>query len=158
MNYVGIDHHRQYSHMTMMDPEGQVLRTARVPNLRAEIEKFLEGGEALEAVIETGRSSYTMVGAEPVSGGEKSSRGSAQNVPASRDEDRRVDGACRQALRGDPGGSAHPDDSRVREISGGLGGGGDWGPRALRRRGSPSCLREGHPRLSKITRPPWEIP
>jgi transposase len=61
MNYVGIDHHRQYSHMTMMDPEGQVLRTARVPNLRAEIEKFLEGGEALEAVIETGRSSYTMV-------------------------------------------------------------------------------------------------
>ncbi|MDW7759563.1 MAG: IS110 family transposase [Acidobacteriota bacterium] len=61
MHYVGIDHHRQYSHMTMMDKEGQVLRSARVPNLRAEIEKFLEGGEALEAVIETGRSSYTMV-------------------------------------------------------------------------------------------------
>jgi hypothetical protein len=52
---------RTYSHMTMMDPEGQVLRTARVPNLRAEIEKFLEGGETMEAVIETGRSSYTMV-------------------------------------------------------------------------------------------------
>src|SRR4030065_1897876 len=61
MNYVGIDHHRQYSHMTMMDQEGQVLRTARVPNLRSEIEKFLEGGEEMEAVIETGRSSYTMV-------------------------------------------------------------------------------------------------
>jgi hypothetical protein len=61
MNYVGIDHHRQYSHMTLMDQEGQVFRSGRVPNLRAEIEKFLEGGEAMEAVIETGRSSYTMV-------------------------------------------------------------------------------------------------
>src|SRR4030042_1293532 len=61
MNYVVIDHHRQSSHMTLMDQEGQVLRSGRVPNLRAEIEKFLEGGEAMEAVIETGRSSYTMV-------------------------------------------------------------------------------------------------
>jgi hypothetical protein len=51
MNYVEIDHHRQYSHLTLMDQEGQVLRSGRVPNLRAEIEKFLEGGEAMEAVI-----------------------------------------------------------------------------------------------------------
>jgi len=43
-----------------MDQEGQVLRSARVPNLRFEIEGFLEGGEAMEAVIETERSSYTM--------------------------------------------------------------------------------------------------
>jgi hypothetical protein len=28
MNYVGIDHHRQYSHMTLMDQEGQVLRSS----------------------------------------------------------------------------------------------------------------------------------
>jgi transposase len=61
MNYVGIDHHRQYSHLTVMDQEGQVLRSGRVPNLQGEIEKFLEGLEAMEAVIETGRSSYTMV-------------------------------------------------------------------------------------------------
>jgi len=61
MNYVGIDHHRQYSHMTLMDQEGQTIRAGRVPNLRAEIEKFLEGIEEVEAVIETGRSSYTMV-------------------------------------------------------------------------------------------------
>ena len=47
--------------MTLMDQEGRVLRSGRVPNLRAEIEKFLEGGEAMEAVLETGRSSYTMV-------------------------------------------------------------------------------------------------
>jgi hypothetical protein len=47
--------------MTMMDQEGRVLRSGRVPNLRSEIEKFLADGEAMEAVIETGRSSYTMV-------------------------------------------------------------------------------------------------
>jgi transposase len=61
MNYVGIDHHRQYSHMTVMDQMGQVLRSGRVPNLQDEIGKFLEGFEAVESVIETGRSSYTMV-------------------------------------------------------------------------------------------------
>jgi len=61
MNYVGIDHHRQYSHLTVMDQTGQVLRSGRVANLRSEIERFLEGLEAMEAVIETGRSSYTMV-------------------------------------------------------------------------------------------------
>ena len=52
MNYVGIDHYRQYSHMTLMDQEGQTIRAGRVPNVRVEIEKFLEGLEAVEAVIE----------------------------------------------------------------------------------------------------------
>jgi len=34
MNYVGIDHHRQYSHMKLMDQEGQVLRSSeRFPGL-----------------------------------------------------------------------------------------------------------------------------
>ncbi len=61
MNYVGIDHHRQYSHLTVMDKAGEVLRSGRVANLQSEIEKFLEGLEAMEAVIETGRSSCTMV-------------------------------------------------------------------------------------------------
>jgi len=61
MNYVGIDHHRQYSHLTVMDQTGQVLRSGRVANVLSEIERFLEGLEAREAVIETGRSSYTMV-------------------------------------------------------------------------------------------------
>jgi len=41
MNYVGIDHHRQYSHMTLMDQEGQVLRSSRVPNLRSESDDHL---------------------------------------------------------------------------------------------------------------------
>jgi len=48
MNYVGIDHHRQYSHLTVMDQEGQVLRSGRVANVRVEIEKFLEGLEGVE--------------------------------------------------------------------------------------------------------------
>jgi transposase len=47
--------------MTLMDQEGQTIRAGRVGNVRVEIEKFLEGLEAVEAVIETGRSSYTMV-------------------------------------------------------------------------------------------------
>ena len=50
MNYVGIDHHRQYSHMTLMNQEGQTIRSGRVPNVRIEIEKFYEGIEAVEAV------------------------------------------------------------------------------------------------------------
>jgi len=58
--------------MTLMDQEGQELRSGRVPNLRAEIERFLEGLEAVEAVIETGRSSYTMVDVlEEIGGGGK---------------------------------------------------------------------------------------
>ena len=48
MNFFGIDHHRQYSHMTLMDQEGQVLRSGRVPNLRAEIAKFLEGARKVD--------------------------------------------------------------------------------------------------------------
>jgi hypothetical protein len=46
MNYVGIDHHRQDLHLTLMAQTGQVLRSGRVPNLQAEIGKFLEGFEA----------------------------------------------------------------------------------------------------------------
>jgi hypothetical protein len=37
MNYVGIDHHRQYSHLTLMDQEGQVLRSGRIPNIQADL-------------------------------------------------------------------------------------------------------------------------
>jgi len=39
-----------------MDQEAQTIRAGRVPNVRVEIEKFLEGIGAVEAVIETGRS------------------------------------------------------------------------------------------------------
>ena len=51
MIYIGIDHHRQYSHMTLMDREGQGLRSGRIPSLRSENEESLESREAMEAVL-----------------------------------------------------------------------------------------------------------
>jgi len=57
LNYAGIDQHPQYSPLTVMGQEGQTIRAGRVPNVQAEIEKFLEAVGAVEAVIETGRSS-----------------------------------------------------------------------------------------------------
>lgn len=61
MNYVGIDHHRQYSHITWLDEKGEVVKSGRVSNLRRELEGFLQGARDIKAVIEAGRSSYTMV-------------------------------------------------------------------------------------------------
>jgi hypothetical protein len=43
MNYVGIDHHRQYSHLTLVDQEGQVLRSGRIPNIQADLLKDTRG-------------------------------------------------------------------------------------------------------------------
>jgi hypothetical protein len=51
MNYVGIDRHHHYSHLTVINQQGRRLRSGRVANLQSEIERFLEGWEALEAVI-----------------------------------------------------------------------------------------------------------
>jgi len=61
MDYMGIDHHNQYSHITLMDERGKKLRSGRVANYRTELEKFLDGRREVKAVIEAGRSSYTMV-------------------------------------------------------------------------------------------------
>ena len=61
MNYIGIDHHRQYSHITLLDEKGEKLKSGRVSNLRSELENFLSGIEEVKAVVEAGRSSYTMV-------------------------------------------------------------------------------------------------
>jgi len=41
MHYAGIDHHRQYSHITLLDEKGEVVRSGRVANLRRELEKSL---------------------------------------------------------------------------------------------------------------------
>ena len=43
MNYMGIDHHNQYSHITVMDEAGEVIRSEKVANLRCEVERFLTG-------------------------------------------------------------------------------------------------------------------
>jgi len=61
MNYMGIDHHRQYSHITVLDEKGEKIKSGRVANYRSELEKFLKGINDVEAVVEAGRSSYTMV-------------------------------------------------------------------------------------------------
>ena len=59
---MGIDHHKQYSQMTLMDENGKELKASRVWNIRSEVEKFLEGaGDEVKAVVEAGRSSYVMV-------------------------------------------------------------------------------------------------
>lgn len=63
MYYMGIDHHKQYSHITVMDKQGSIIKADRVLNKRRAIENFLfdlRNGQ-LEAVIESGRSTYTMV-------------------------------------------------------------------------------------------------
>jgi hypothetical protein len=57
MNYVGIDHHRQYSHITWLDEKGEVVKSGRVGNLRRELEAFLQGARDVKAVIEARRSS-----------------------------------------------------------------------------------------------------
>ena len=57
LNYVGIDHHRQYSHITWLDEKGEVVKSGRVANLRRELEEFLQGARDVKAVIEARRSS-----------------------------------------------------------------------------------------------------
>jgi transposase len=63
MYYMGVDHHMQSSHMTVIDGRGHMIKSGRVLNRRKEIETFLEGIALteLEAVIESGRASYTMI-------------------------------------------------------------------------------------------------
>jgi len=64
MNYVGIDHHRQYSHITWLDENGEVMKSGRVANLRRELEGFLQGAREVRAVIEAGRFKRKSFGAE----------------------------------------------------------------------------------------------
>ncbi len=62
MNYMGIDQHNQYCYMTIMDKEGNVLKSDAVWNDRDEIKRFLDGvGGETKAVVEAGRASYRMV-------------------------------------------------------------------------------------------------
>jgi len=58
--FIGVDHHKQVSVMTVMDENGEELKSGRVPNLRKDVARFLEGFRPFTAVVETGRSSYVM--------------------------------------------------------------------------------------------------
>ncbi|RLA92180.1 MAG: hypothetical protein DRG25_06715 [Deltaproteobacteria bacterium] len=62
MDYMGIDHHKQYSHLTLVDERRKEIKSDRVENLRREVEAFLKGVEyKIVVAIEAGRSCYTMV-------------------------------------------------------------------------------------------------
>ena len=62
MNFIGIDHHKQYSHMTVLGEKGKVIKADRIWNTHKEVEEFLSGlDKEMTGVVEAGRSSYTMV-------------------------------------------------------------------------------------------------
>ena len=62
MHYMGIDHHKQYSHITVLDESGEVIKADRVGNTRKEVEVFLcDLDGKIEGVIEAGYSHYTMM-------------------------------------------------------------------------------------------------
>ena len=60
MYFIGVDHHKQASVMTVVDKDGRELKTGRMPNLRANVERFLSEYRPFTAVVEAGRSSYVM--------------------------------------------------------------------------------------------------
>ncbi len=60
MYFIGVDHHKQVSVMTVLDEDGRELKNGRVLNLRKNLGRFLEGYHPFTAVLEAGRSSYVM--------------------------------------------------------------------------------------------------
>ena len=55
MKYIGIDHHKQYSVVTVMDERGTVVNKGRVPMKRERIREYMtmvKGGEETKAVME----------------------------------------------------------------------------------------------------------
>ena len=46
MNYMGIDHHKQCSHITLVGKRGEEVKSGRVEDLRREVEAFLNGVES----------------------------------------------------------------------------------------------------------------
>ena len=62
MHFIGVDHHKQTSTMTVLDSQGREVRTARLLNLRADIGAFIRevAPEGFLAVVEAGRASYGM--------------------------------------------------------------------------------------------------
>ena len=61
MYFIGVDHHKQASVVTILDDSGRELKNGRVINLRERVSRFLEGYEPFTAVLEAGRASYVMV-------------------------------------------------------------------------------------------------
>jgi transposase len=56
MNYIGVDYHKHYSHVTVVDDQGSVLRSGRVTNEENDLEEFLGGLDGpSHAVVEASR-------------------------------------------------------------------------------------------------------
>ncbi len=62
MYFIGVDHHKQSSTMTVLDEHGREVRTARLLNIEGDIAAFVREAapEGFQAVLESGRSSYVM--------------------------------------------------------------------------------------------------
>lgn len=62
MYYMGVDNHKQRSHLTIMEEDGAIVKAGSVLNYRSDIEQFLRGLEIeMKAVVEAGYSSYVVV-------------------------------------------------------------------------------------------------
>lgn len=62
MYYMGIDHHKQYSHITVMNEKGKVIKAEKVRNVGREVKEFLSGlDDEISGVVEAGYSHYTMM-------------------------------------------------------------------------------------------------
>lgn len=56
MYSIGIDYHRTYSHMTVMDAQGQVVKAGKMPNTQEAVHRFVAPyGEDAQAVLEATR-------------------------------------------------------------------------------------------------------
>jgi hypothetical protein len=51
MYYMGVNHHKQYSHMTILDKGGEVLKEGIVNNDQKNVQEFLLGFEGVKAVV-----------------------------------------------------------------------------------------------------------
>ena len=56
MNYVGVDYHKRYSHITVVDDQERVLRCGKVNNELRDLEEFMGGLDgSRQAVVEASR-------------------------------------------------------------------------------------------------------
>jgi transposase len=60
--FIGVDHHKQSSTITVLDEQGREVRTARLLNVEADVAAFIREAapDGFQAVLESGRSSYVM--------------------------------------------------------------------------------------------------
>lgn len=62
MHFIGVDHHKQSSTLTVLDQDGREVRTAKLRNTRLDVETFLRQAapDGFQAVVESGWGSYVM--------------------------------------------------------------------------------------------------